>query len=404
MNNKIKRPTGTFIGFIAFTFILYFAMIYLQEGVLSKIHMIPNYVEIEKGIAENKFLYWVLWFLGDMSEANFFKSYLAGIGLIIGSLAAHFLYKKNSKHQGIPIAYGSGLWPWVLTASTVSLVLSNLVYGWNIVQSGWFPTFVVFVSVPAATILVYGGGWKNVFTGAILAVIICVPLSQLFATYVCTPTGIPGVAGNVFGMWAGAVVCFEIYRILPWMNLPDPPEPANPAEVAETPETSLEYKHQYPSKFFIRRIFADFSEPYFAGNEIAGLAIIIGVLVSWLLNPELPVYQSGTLPTLLMAEFITGAVAIYVYWDHWMERAWFPSFPSMVSAAPSIALFYGGSVPVAILAAIFGGLICPAMTNFILMKLPRHWPAVVGTTFSMTVGTIIVGMFVIYAKGIIPGL
>ena len=374
-------------------------MMYLQEKILTA-SLIPDYVQMESGAGARKPGYWLLWFFGDMTEANFYKSYLGGIGLIVGSLIAHVLYKRNSKHQGIAIAYGSGLWPWVLGASAVSLLLSNLVYGWNLADSGWFPTFVVFVSVPAATILLYGKGIKNLLTGAIAGVVLVVPLSRMFMVYICAPIGIPGVAGSVFGMWAGGVVAFEIYKLLPWMELPAPAE----GEALSEDTLEPEYKHLHPSGFFVRRIIADFSEPCFAGNEIARAGMIIGTIISWLLCPALPVYGSGTLPAVLLAEFLTGAVAIFVYWEHWMERPWFPSFPSMVSVAPAVAWLYEGSVPTVVLAAVFGGFICPAMTDFVIRKLPSHWPTVIGTTFSMTVGAVIVGMFIICAKGIIPGL
>ena len=87
-----------------------------------------------------------------------------------------------------------------------------------------------------------------------------------------------------------------------------------------------------------------------------------------------------------------------------MDRAWFPSFPSMVSVAPGVAWLYEGSIWPCVLAAVFGAFICPAMTDFVIRKLPPHWPTVIGTTFSMTVGTVIVGMFLICVKGIIPGM
>ena len=397
---KKSRPVGAFAGVIIFAFALYFIMEYLQENVLT-LSLIPDYVKMESGAAEHKAAYWLMWVFGDMTEANFYKSYLGGAGLLIGSLIAHWLYKKNSKHQGIPIAYGSGIWPWVLGASVVSLILSNIIFGWNLAESGWFPTFVVFVSVPAATMLVYGKGWRNLFTGAAAAVVLVVPLSRLVMVYVCAPLGIPGVAGSVFGMWAGGAVAFEIYKLLPWMHIPEAEEPSQ----ADPDAPKLpEYKHQHPSGFFIRRVIADFSEPCFAGNEIAGAGMLIGTIISWILCTDLPVYGSGTLPAVLLAEFLTGAIAIFLYWDEWMDRAWFPSFPSMVSVAPGVAWMYDGSLWAVVIAAVFGGFICPAVTDFVIRKLPPHWPVVIGTTFSMTVGTIIVGMFLICVKGIVPGL
>lgn len=397
--NNVKRPTGAFIGVLAFSVVLYLVMMALQPKLMNN-SLIPDYNSIMDGTAHGNPLSWILWFFGDMTEANYHKTYLGGIGLVIGSLIAHYFYTKNSKHQGIAIAYGSGLWLWVLGASSLSLALSNIVYGWNLVDSGWFPTFVVFVSVPAATILTYGGGWKNLITSAIAAVIIVVPLSRFVMVYVAAPIGLPSVVGSVFGMWFGGAICFEIYKSVQWMQLPAPPEPA---DVPDAPpvESEPEFKHLHPSNFFIRRLIADFSEPCFAGNEIAGAGLLIGTVLSWLLCPLSAVYGATCLPTLLMAEFITGAVSIYVYWDHWMEKAWFPSFPSMVSVAPGIVVLYGGSVPISVIAAILGGFICPALTDFVIRKLPPYWPPVIGTTFSMTIGALVVGMLAICIKGIV---
>lgn len=397
---RVKRPTQTFLGVTIFAFALYYFMIYLQQNVLTT-NLIPDYIQMEQGAASGNPIGWLMWILGDMSEPNFFKSYIAGGFLIIGSLVAHYLYKRKSKYQGFPIAYGSGLWPWMLAASTLSLLLSNLLYGWNIAETGWFPTFVTFVSCAAATVLLYGGRWRVVFTGAIAGAILVVPISRLVMVYICVPAGLPGVAGSVAGMWLGTAIACEIYKLLPWMTWPTAPEADQ-----ENPSVDLvpDEKHIKPQRFFVRRLIADFSEPIFAGNEIAGALLILGGILSWVLCPGLLVYGSGTFPALLLGEILTGAVAIYVYWDHWMENPWFPSFPSMVSVAPSLIWLNSASLSVAIIAAVLGGLICPGIANFIIQRLPDRWPSVVGTTFSMTAGTIVVAMFITCAKGIIPGL
>ncbi len=405
---KVKRPMGTFIGVVVVSFALYFAMTYLQN-LLAGVHIIPNYMDMQNAAAKNNPLGWIAWIIGDMTEANFYKSYLGGAGLIIGGFIAHYLYKKKSAYQGTAICYGSGLWPWIFAASLTSLLLSNLVYGWNIADSGWFPTFVVFVSVPAGTILVYGKGIKNLLTGAIAAVIIVVPLSRLVMVYFCTPLGLPSVAGSVFGMWAGGIVAFETFRLLPWMKLPVTDKEDSISETGQKTEADdsineIEEKHKKPSAFFIKRIIADFSEPCFAGNEIVGACLLIGTVISWLLCPDLPVYGSGTFPAVLLSQLLTGAVAMIVYWDDWMKNAWFPTFPSMVSVAPGVAWLYGGNLVTVIIAAVLGGILCPAITNFVLKKLPAHWSSVVATTFSMSVCTVVVGMFIICIKGIIPGL
>jgi hypothetical protein len=394
---KVKRPTKTFIAVIIFAGVFYCLMTYLQENILT-IPVLVNYTTIEKGAAENNLFYKILWIIGDMTEPNFYKSYLGGIGLLAGSMIAYALDKKNSKFKGFSIAYGSGLWPWVFIASFISLIISNIIYGNNL-NNGWFPTFVPFVCVGAATVFIYGGGWKNVLTGAILGALFTSPISYMVITYVCVPTGLPGVIGSVAGMWIGSIICFEIFKLLPWMKLP---EATGTEETAVTSETEIDPKRLHPNRFFVRRIIADFSEPVFASNEYVGMGIILGTLISWILCTLEPVYGAGILAAMIFSQILTGAVSVYVYWHHWMERTWFPSFPSMVSVAPGLTLFYGGSIPVAVIAAILGGIICPPLADLVIRNIPKHWAPVVGTTFSMSLGTIVVAMFIICAKAVIP--
>lgn len=395
---KTKRPTGAFVIVVIFAFALYFLMDFLQKNVLG-VSFIPDYTQMETSAANNGVGGWLMWILGDMTEANFYKSYLASAFLIAGALIAHVLAKRNSKYQGIPVAYGTGLMPWILTASTISLLLSNLFYGWNIAETGWFPTFTVFVSCAAATVVTYGKQWRVIITGAVIGAILVPPISRFIMIYVAGPAGLPGVIGSVAGMWIGCAIAFEIYKILPWMELPALPEPK---EKSDDTLPEPEYKHRHPGGFFVRRLLADFSEPIFAGNEIAGGCMLIGLIISWILSPTLPVYGSGTLPALLLAEILTGAISIFLYWREWMENAWFPTFPSMVSVAPALVWFYEGSFSVAIVAAVLGGVICPGIANFTLRRLPETWPSAVATTFSMSVGTLAVGMAIICAKGILP--
>lgn len=102
------------------------------------------------------------WFVADTTEAEFFKTALGGVGMIVGAGVAHLAWRRRARWGGFPIAYGSGLFPWVLVAAALGLLGSNIAWGWTIQASGmWQPTFIPFVSVPPAVVLVYGAGWAN---------------------------------------------------------------------------------------------------------------------------------------------------------------------------------------------------------------------------------------------------
>jgi hypothetical protein len=108
----------------------------------------------------------IRWFLGDMTEPLFYKSDLAALGLLAGAVAAWRVGRRGAKWAGT-LSYGSGLWPWVLASASLSLMLSNLVFGW-VLDDGWQPTFVPFVCVAPAMVLLYGAGWRTCVTGAVL--------------------------------------------------------------------------------------------------------------------------------------------------------------------------------------------------------------------------------------------
>jgi hypothetical protein len=82
-----------------------------------------------------------LWLIGDMTEPQFHKSLIGGIGLLLSACFAYILDRSGSKWKGFSICYGTGLWPWVLTASLIGLFLSVYLYGRNLSRVGSQPSF-----------------------------------------------------------------------------------------------------------------------------------------------------------------------------------------------------------------------------------------------------------------------
>ena len=175
----------------------------------------------------------VRWFLGDMTEPLFYKSDLAGLGLLAGVAAAWWAGRRGAKWAG-SLSYGTGLWPWVLASASMSLILSNLVFGWML-DDGWQPTFVPFVCVAPALVLMYGAGWRTCITGAVLGAVTTTPLALLFIATVSEPFGLPAVVGSVLAMSVGSVISFLVARRMPWLVLREPPPGTKP----ELPPSSL---------------------------------------------------------------------------------------------------------------------------------------------------------------------
>ena len=119
---------------------------------------------------------WLRWVMGDISEMVFYKHELASLGLLAGAGLAHWAHRRGKAWQGFAICYGSGLWPWLIGSSLLGLLLSNLLWGWTVPCYGWQPTFAAFVSVPAATVLLFGAGMRIAVNGAVMGALLVTPL------------------------------------------------------------------------------------------------------------------------------------------------------------------------------------------------------------------------------------
>lgn len=127
------------------------------------------------------------WIVGDISEVAFYKHELPALGLLLGASLAHWAHLRGYRWQGFAICYGSGLWPWVFTSSLMGLLLSHALWGWTLASGTWQPTFVAFVSLPAAMVLLYGAGWRVAIAGALLGALLVTPASLLLVNYLCYP-------------------------------------------------------------------------------------------------------------------------------------------------------------------------------------------------------------------------
>ncbi|WP_460060657.1 hypothetical protein [Pseudomonas sp. H2_H09] len=324
---------------------------------------------------------WLRWVLGDISEVAFYKHELASLGLLSGAYLAWWASKRGKAWQGFPISYGTGLWPWLITSSLLGLILSNLLWGWSVTAETWQPTFAAFVSLPAAMVLMFGGGWKVAFNGAVLGALLVTPTCLLIVNYVCVPLGLPVVIGNVSGMAIGSVIAFLLCRRLPVLVRCDYITPTKP--IPAKPPT-------YNLLWSIRRVLADFSEAPFFGNELASLGLLAGVLLAYVLNPLSPGYGSGLILPLVGAQALTSAIGVVIWRQQWIKRGWYPTYVPLVSVVPAAVLTYGGSWAVVGASALLGALIAPPLACTLAGRLPAHIHPYIGNVISMALSTLII--------------
>lgn len=316
------------------------------------------------------------WLLGATTEPNFYTSALAGLGLLAGGAFAH-RYRK-----GFVLACGSGLWPAVVASALLGLLVSNLVWGWTLSDGAWQPTFVPFVSVSPAIVLVFGPGLRNIVTGAVLGGVLTTPFSLLSTNYICAPLGLPPVIGVTGGMAVGALVAFAVCRFLPWLR----------------PQAALDTQPPPRSRSWtLRRVFADFSEAQFFGNEWASAGLILGAVAAYLLNPMLPVYGSGLFPQVLLAQFVTAAVGMAMWRNRWMP--FYPTFVPIVSVAPAAVLAYGGTLQAILVGGVLGAAVAPPLAHLLAQRLPDHFHPFIGNVASMALSTALI----VPALGLLPG-
>ncbi|MGJ7518305.1 hypothetical protein ACSFE6_28685 [Pseudomonas baetica] len=343
----------------------------------------PAYSDMVLGLPEPSA--WLRWVLGDISEVAFYKHEFASIGLLAGAYLAYWANRTGKSWQGFTIAYGTGLWPWLITSSLLGLLLSNLLWGWTVTATRWQPTFVAFVSLPAAMVLMFGGGWKVAINGAIMGAVLVTPMCLLIVNFVCNPLSLPAVIGNVLGMAVASVVAFLLCRY--WPNLVK-------SRLSEAPSTSpavpISKVPDYGAIWCLRRVLADFSEAPFFGNELASLGLLLGALLAYSLNALSPAYGSGLLLHIIGAQALASAIGVLIWRRQWMLRGWYPTYIPLVSVVPAAILGYGGSWQVIILSALLGALLSPPLACAISKRLPADMHAYIGNVLSMAISTLLI--------------
>lgn len=326
----------------------------------------------------------LLWFLINWTEPEFFAGPISTICLLAGALIAWLLSIRKSKYAGIEICYGSArIWPWVFASQVLSLIFTEYLFGYlHLFDTGltWIPTFIVIVSVPPSMVLMYGPGFTTLLTASLLGAVLCTPtaywISQATASW-----GIPGAANNVLCMVVAGVIAGCVCRVLPWMKKREIPKTGN------FNDPGIDYKSPL---WILRRTLADFTEPQFYGNDIAGLFVIIGVIIDWLIHPSLLCGGANQLPAILLSQFISGGLGVFLYTGRYQERGWYGTYVPVVCTSPACILLHGSTMPIILISGILGGIIGAPIAHWLEDRRPEFIHGTVPNVFAMALSTVIV--------------
>ena len=326
----------------------------------------------------------VAWVLGDTTEPGYAHSALAGASMLLGGYLAHRAFTLKKRWMGFPVTSGTGLFGWAVGSAAVGLVLSNAAWGWTIAVSGmWQPTFVPFASVPPAVVLIYGGRCSVALTGAVLGATLSTPIALAAVNFVCRPLGLPLVVGATTGMAISALLAFALCRHLPWMGVP---AVVVPRCGAGSPHHFVDTDRQGP-QWLSRRILADFTDAQFVGNEWASAGLLAGTVISYLLNPAMASSVGSLLPSLLMSQVLTAALAVALWHRQWAIYGWYPTFVPVVSIAPATVLAFDGTIQAVVAGAVLGAVIGPPFAAAIARRLPPDFHPFIGNVVSMAVSS-----------------
>jgi hypothetical protein len=323
----------------------------------------------------------VMWFIMNWTEPQFYAGLFTGVGIILGAFVAWVFAKSDSNLKGFEICYGnSTLFPWIFASQVLSCGLAIFVFRYidlfDTHGMGWVATFLPIVSVPPALLLLYGPSIPVLLTGSTLSALLAPPLQAYFALHILVPLDMPFIVSNVLAMAVTGIIIFSLSAFLPWIY--KTPIPVYP-KTARAPEDV------YSTSWFIRRCFADFSEPQFYGNEVVGVFIVGAVILDWLFAPGVITGGAYMLPAIMLSQFVGTGVAVFLYAHKYENGGFFATFMPIASVGPACVLVFGSSIPVAVFAGSIGAIMAPPLADFFNKCLPQGIPShpLVGIVTSM---------------------
>lgn len=386
-----RRPVAAFAIMIVLAGVFY-ACSFIQFPQLS---IISDYNTWFAQCAEGSILAKIAYIFSDWGDPAYQKTALGGLLMIVGCIISLYTGKRSKCTLGV--SYGSGMFWHILVAQLIASGGSVFLYHSLFQTEGvtFVPSFIAIASFTPAIVLKYGGEWQKVLTAGVLGIFMGCPFAYFINTQFASPWGLPGAVAWVTPMIVSGYVSIEVCRFLPWMakQASDPEVP-----VPEKKNTEVLGAANVPvmnGEWFIKRVFADFTEPVFYGNELAGFLFVVGGLITVILNPKNPGYGDGNVYlVILSSQILASALGVFLYWHRYYELGWYNTFVPVASLTPAFVLFYGTSPYVVITGAIVGAVFMPPVADWIARTIAKEHHGYIGSVASMFICCIVfIGVF-----------
>jgi hypothetical protein len=178
-----------------------------------------------------------------------------------------------------------------------------------------------------------------------------------------------------------------------------------PAPTVTVPRCHAALPHRFVDtapqgiKWLARRMLADFTDAQFIGNEWASAGLLIGTVISYLLNPALAGNVGALLPQLLGAQILTAGIAVTSWHRQWAKYGWYPTFVPVVSIAPATVLAFGGTLQSIVAGATLGAIFGPPLAAAVARRLPSDFHPFIGNVVSMACASTVV----VTVLSVLPG-
>lgn len=389
-----KNVLPAFLGIIIGAGALLAVMLLLQPQLMNNA-LIFSFNDVAAGAAAGDWFYRLMWVLEDFTEGTFMVSIPGTVCLAAFALIAARLEKKKSAHMGSGVDGNHRiLWKMMLCA-LIAVIIGQLLYGPSTFGSyGWIPTFGAFLSVQVL-ITHFGATAAKLASITVLGALITFPCCLFFLHFVVNPLGIPLFCCVAFGLVVAVPVCTEILRLLPWMKQADPaPAPSAADDLPAPPPLS-------ENKFFFHRVFGDIGELVVWGSSLSILAMYIGVIFSWALNPLHPAYSMGNLPVMIFAQIATAALAVFIWYPRWKKNGWVFTFASVVFSS-AVIITYTNHWLVVALTIIIGAVIFAPLIDWMLKTFNKKGRWHVLFYIQIAIGLCVAVWSLILKHGLIP--
>ncbi len=378
--SRPRRPLVAFVIMVAVALAIYAAS-FIQFPTVA---ILPDYGTWLQQSTDGNLFARIMYVLSDWGDPTYQKTALGGIMMILGCVISMYVGKKSKCTFGV--CYGSGLFWRILVAQLIASAGSVFLYQhiWDTTEIGFVPSFIAIASFTPAIIFKFGGEWRKVFTAGILGIFLGCPFAYFINMHFSTPWGLPGAVAWVTPMIVSGFISIEVCRFLPWMarQASDPEVPA--VEKKAVPALGAVNAPVMNGEWFVKRIFAEFTEPVFYSNELAGFLFVIGGVLTIFLNPKNPGYGDGNVYLVILAsQILAAAIGIFLYWHRWFEQGWYATFVPLASLTPAFVLFYGTDLYVVVTGAIVGAVFMPPVADWISRTLCKEHHGYIGCVVSM---------------------